>query len=606
MRFDQELGISASGLGATEAYPQGYFRWSAPRMVVHVPGAGRTTYQVAWEFYSPVTDQPRIVTITAGERVIGHIVARSGWQRGQFVVPAQAFDSTSSELDFGVNVTPPFVTEDRALGVALRLLSVRQLGTATPPRSVYVVFGLATLLVFALLRLIGVPTRWSGFGSGLLLGLALIVLAFKRVDLLIAMPSVVQALALSLLAMPLCRGWLSLQRVDAIPWARAVLVVAVGCFVVRFAGMQHPQFIQIDHTKRIHHIQAIAAGQRAAVQRELSQQYEWGSAIAVPYSLLSYDIFVPLARWLARPRLLQAVEGVTAALDAAVVVALWVVSRRSRLDAAGSWWAAALFAVMPVGYLYFHDGSYPTIISLWVTVLMLWALAVFVEQPRPWPWVASVAMIALSMLMYVTHLVFVPLLLGCAIVSALVLGDARLRRTALWIALALTTGIGLAVGLYYGQHLPTLIGRTLPEYFATLRSGASVGRDSTLLPGPLLGTTWQQIWGHYRVIGIVVAAVGMLMALRQRSRWSSHLLVGYGAFLVVTMLADLRFGLWNKHMYFALPGVCIAAGAVLGALRRRGWAGAIIGWSLFGWLLWSSVEAWILRVIWYVWSLETL
>jgi hypothetical protein len=59
-------------------------------------------------------------------------------------------------------------------------------------------------------------------------------------------------------------------------------------------------------------------------------------------------------------------------------------------------------------------------------------------------------------------------------------------------------------------------------------------------------------------------------------------------------------------MYFALPGVCLAAGPVLGEIQSRGWSGRIVTFGLAGYLLWAGLSAWVLRVIWYIWSLQTL
>jgi hypothetical protein len=276
------------------------------------------------------------------------------------------------------------------------------------------------------------------------------------------------------------------------------------------------------------------------------------------------------------------------------------------LSARESWWTAALYAALPVGYLYHHDGSYPTIIGLWMTVVALWLLTQFAERPR-WPLLALSALgIALSILMYVTQLAFVPALLGLSVLSAWLAGVGVVRRRASWVALATALGFALALLGYYGAAIPELVTQTIPRYIALLTQQGSVGRDATLLPGALLGSTWQQLWGHYRVIGAALAGVGVALALLRRERWLTHLTVGSGIFLLLTAASDLRFGLWNKHMYFALPGVCLAAGPLLGAIARRGWSGRLLSGALFAFLLWTSVAAWLLRVVDYVWSLQTL
>ncbi|HEX6292614.1 MAG TPA: hypothetical protein VFZ66_25750 [Herpetosiphonaceae bacterium] len=599
-------GLHRSGLGEAESSGNGWHRWSAPSTLIRFPGVGRAGYQVTLLFHNPSVDPPRTLTVGVGKHQLGAYALRPGWQQVSIALPAALIDGTSGDLDLTIRAEPPLDAGSRRLGIAVRGLWLEQLSAAQPPTNVQWSVALCLLLLVVPLRLLGTPTRWTGLGVGALLLLALLLLAWLRIDLLIALPLLNRTLPLSLIALPPLWLWLRRQDPRARPWARAVAVVALGLFVVRFVGMQHPQFVQIDHTLRVNQIKAMAGGGRARVQAQLSQQYEWGSDVVVPYSLLSYDLFVPLARWLSTPQLLAAVEGVTSALDASVVLLLWGIARRGGLDARSSWWAAALFAALPVGYLYFHDGSYPTIIGVWIMVVALWLLTRFADRPRWWLWAAATTTITLSILMYVTHLAFVPAVLGLAAASAWLWGVGRVRQVSRRIGLGAALGFALALLGYYGAQLPELIGRTIPNYIATLSQGGSVGRDASLLPGPLLGNVWQQLWGHYRAIVAALAALGVLLALHRRDRWLTHVTLAYGIFLILTAVADLRFGLWNKHMYFALPGVCLAAGPLLGQIQRRGRAGRALVFALFGYLLWTSLGAWLLRVAWYVWSLETL
>lgn len=604
--IEQRHGLSVAGLGESEQSTRGWQRWTAPAAVVQLPGVGRAAFQLDLEFHNPVMDAPRTLTISDGEQPLAQLPLRPDWQRVSLTIPAQALAESSGDLLLVLRTEPPFKAGDRELGVALRTLQVQQLSPAAPPAAVQWSLALTLLLLAAPLRLLGAPPRWVGLGVGAMLLATLLLLAGSRIAVLLALPPLQQALILALLAQPLLAWWVRAQPALVRRWAIAVAAVALSVFVVRLAGLQHPQFVPIDHVLRVHQIQAIGRGGRAQVQAELSRQYEWGQDIAVPYSLLSYDLFVPLVDWLDRNQLLFAVEATTVALDASMLLLLWSIARRSGLSGRASWWTAALCAVLPVGYLYHHDGSYPTIIGLWITVVALWLLTQFAERPRWWLLALGTVSVALSILMYVTHLAFVPALLGLAVLSAWLLGTGEVRRRASEIALATGLGFGLALLGYYGAAIPELVTRTIPRYIELLGQQGSVGRDASLLPGPLLGSTWQQLWGHYRLIGIGLALVGCGLALQRRERWTTHLVVAYGIFLLLTATADLRFGLWNKHMYFALPGVCLATGPLLGAIGRRGRAGTLLTGALFALLVWTSVEAWLLRVIPYIWSLETL
>lgn len=601
-----KLGIPTNGLGDVESGENGTFRWTGPATRIRFPGIGQATHEITIEFFNPVQDRPRTLALSVGQTLLGSVALEYGWQRVRIIVPASRLTQPSADLSLRLQTDPALITADRQLGIALRALQIRQMSPAIVP--FYVVMTLLGIgaLLMVMLAILGLGWRWMLIGAAGGSLLLLVQLMTARVDAVVLLPILTRSLGIGLFLSPFLRIWVSLQPAPDRHWAARLALVAVSCFIVRFTGMQHPKFIEIDHTLRVHQIQTIAGGNRAAVQARLGHQYEWGDDIVVPYSLLSYDIFVPLAHLLDTQQLSAALEGTTAMLDASVVLLLWHLARQSGSDIRSSWWSGALYALFPVGYLYFHDGSYPTIIGLWASTITLMLLSAYVTRPRWWLWAASVAAIAISILMYVTQLAFVPLLLGSVVLSIWFFATGQLRQTKWLLALATACGLLIALLGYYGSFLPTLFTTTIPSYIATIGREGSVGRDPTLLPGRLLGNPVEQLWGHYRIVGVLFAAVGVALALLHRDRWTTHLIIAYAVFLGLTTIIDLRFGLWNKHMYFALPGVCLAVGPVLGKLQSRGWSGRIVAFGFAGYLLWAGLSAWWLRVIWYIWSLETL
>ncbi|WP_026370626.1 glycosyltransferase family 39 protein [Kallotenue papyrolyticum] len=610
LRYDlpiaQADGLEHSGLGEVEFTAEGRpFRWTASTMQVRVPGVGRAPTVLRLEVHHQPSGVEQQLSVGSGAALVSQLL-RPYWQRLVVVLPPAAVDAVSGDLVLTLQVDPPLPAAQHDYGVALGALGLRQTASASLPPAVGQALLVLLALIYPAARLLGIARRWLGLGLAAL-GIALaLLLARWRVDVLQALPAARQALLLAWLAVPPLAWWVRRQAVGTRPWAAAVAATALLLGVLHYGGLRHPRFEAIDHVLRVHQIVAIAQGRRAEVQTQLSRQYEWGDNALVPYALLSYDLFVPLASWLDHETLRQVVEAVTAAAAASVVPLLWSIARRSGYSVAQSGWSALLVACFPVVHLYQHDGSFPTIIGLTAAVLALWLLLRLAQQARWWWWLLSGAAIAVSMLLYVTHLLFVPLLVGLIAVAALLVGTPEQRSGAWRMLGALALGVGGAMLAYYGAYLPELLFHTIPRYLLTLRAQGSVGRDAALLPGPLLGGPLEQLWGHYRLIGAVLAALGAALALRRPARWWAPLVLGYAGFVALTMLVDLRFGLWNKHLYFALPGVALGAGGVLGALYERGTAGRLTTVSLVAWLAWASLTAWGLRVLHYVWSLQTL
>lgn len=600
-------GLRREGLGLVEFSDQGRpFRWAAPFTQVQFPGVGRAAHALLLELHNQPAAAERQLTVGSSAGALVRQPLRPGWQRIVVVVPATAVDPVSGALTLTLAVDPPLRAGERVYGVALGALSLRQLAPAPVPSAVGEALVALLALIYPATRLLGVPRRQLAVGLAALGAVVTLLLARWRIDVLQALPVARQALLIAWLAVPLLAWWVGRQPAGARRWAAAVAVAALILGVLHYGGLRHPRFEAIDHVLRVHQIMAMAQGRRAEVQAQLSRQYEWSADAPVPYALLSYDLFVPLARWLDRETLRLVVEAVTAAAAASVLPLLWSIARRCGYTAPQSGWSALLVACFPVVHLYQHDGSFPTIIGLTGAVLALWLSLRLAMAPRWWWWLLGSAMIAVSMLLYVTHLLFVPLLFGLIAGAALLVGTPEQRRGGWRILAATALGVAGAVLAYYGAHLPELLFSTIPRYLLALRSQGSVGRDAALLPGPLLGGPLEQLWGHYRLIGALLAAVGALLALRRPARWWAPVVLGYAVFVALTMLVDLRFGLWNKHLYFALPGVALGAGGVLGAFHGRGAPGRLVTFGVVAWLAWSSLTAWGLRVLHYVWSLQTL
>ena len=160
-----------------------------------------------------------------------------------------------------------------------------------------------------------------------------------------------------------------------------------------------------------------------------------------------------------------------------------------------------------------------------------------------------------------------------------------------------------AIVVYYGSYLPILITKTLPDMWNTIRTQGSVGRDPTLLPEALLARTIpEHAWAHYRVVPLVwtLIALPTLWHNRNRNLLYSGILA-WLAMLALLALVDMKFGLWNKHIYFTMIGVALASGIGMGEVWQRQRLGKFLVIASLVFVGCLAGVAWYNRVVFYHW-----
>jgi len=616
----------------------GWYRWTTGKAKIVVPGAGPRETVLRLSLYGAGPAEPgRPLRLSSGGLFLAEVPLRPNRQEIVLIVPRAAFDQGDGALSLELEV-PTIVApgDPRPLGVVLQQIALEPAaGAPGLPAERALELGFAALLVFWCLRLAGVPAGWSAacavaalatIGGALWQASGPLTVArlqaARGLDLLVAVLPL--TLLLALLLRLLTRRW---EADGPAPWAAALRCAVLLIFALRLAGVLHPQFINIDQGLRANQLAAVAEGRAHLIRPALEQQYEWGTREPVPYSLLTYYMLAPLA-WAAGGvhRLADAVKLVTVLIDASVPLLLWLLlrdglatRREGELAAAG---AGLTYAALPVGYLFFHDGSFPTTIGVWLVLVALAAIRLALtwaghrvaedglgraDRVRP-PWSPGAALrvgicaiaLALAIAAYVTHIAFVPFLVGALAGSMWLLGGAGLRRDGARIVALLAAGFLMAWLAVYRDYTVTLVQRTIPAYLGIIADAGSVGRDSDQLYGTPVNTVPEHLVAHFRVWPVLLggAALAGLLAARRRC-WAAHLGLAYAAFFVATLAAERWFGLWNKHMYFAAPGVALLAGVGLAWLWRRGWPGRLVCALLLGLLFWSSSVAWADRALWY-------
>ena len=593
--FSIPIELYSRGVGETEFGGGKTFRWFATDSSITFSGLDRASHILVMNLHDGILQ--RQLTIRLNEITIAHYDVRPSWQKVYLLVPETQITSYIDTL--ALSIPPLDPGKDTYFGIAVSSLSIHQIDKGTP--SLFVILaliGIALSIDFLgyLTRLNTADRTWAVWLGVFLCGYTL---ANWRLQTMALFPIWSNMTLLAIFIAGLLRAYVIRRQISS-PWFARVLMLSMMLFVLHATTLNAPAFVDIDHRARANHVLQIAAGNAAAVQARLSNQYEWGIS-SVPYSLLSYYFFVPLATLL--PSTLSmtiALKIVISLINATIPILLYSLMINAGHSQRSGFLASALYIGLPVQHIYFHDGSYPTIIGLWFTVLTIFVIQVF-ERRSAWSWIGFLivtALIVISLLIYVMHIVFLPVVLGVAALIAY--AHPVLRPTSYRLFLVVGISIIIAILLYYGQFILSTVSAVIDRLQASTR----VGHDS--LPSPLVGSFLEQVWGHTRLLPVVLLPIGLFLMFRKGLNIHLAMMSGYVVLLIIGCLVDTQFSLWNKHWYFCLPALAILPAIVLDSFVQQGFAGRVITAILVAFLLWESTLAWLLRAMIYEWSLRTL
>lgn len=598
---EDNLDIRAEGVTPEERGDGRIFRWFHSYAYIDLPGLNSTDQRLSMLVHD-AGSPPRQLQMTMNHVQLFAGTLRPGWQRLELLVPAAAISNTGvTRLEFEI---PP-AKAGSILGLAVAEVSLVQ-SRPTPLAPGTLVQGMVCALLIGLVLLVsGLALRSATIGFVLACGPLALALALWRVPTAAALPVLQETLLIACWFVLGCRLVLARVWQSQQPWLGQAVALAAALYVLHAAGMHMFRFIEIDHLARANHLANIAIGNGEQVQARLSNQYEWGISV-VPYSLWSYYLLLPLTLWFPDPVALNsALKHAVSLIDATTLLLVYALAQLLGGTQRASWYAALLFAALPLTHLYFHDGSYPTIIGNWFVAL---ALVGVVKQG----WQASghyrfgrllvaILLVTAGMLMYVTNAVFLPVVIGIAGLFATPLARGNREPLLLRYLLISAGAVVLALLLYYGRFVLPMLAALIER----LQDTARLGYDGTL-SGPLMGPFWLQAWGHTRVVGLVLAGAGIAAHLRQGHRVGAAIGLGCAVLLVLGAFVDMRFNMWNKHWYFLLPALALFAGHGCADLVQRGRVWQATMTLVLVVLSASSAWAWAARVFLYQWSLWSL
>ncbi|HUP27026.1 MAG TPA: hypothetical protein VM409_01220 [Chloroflexia bacterium] len=644
-------GLFTSGFHDPEQSGQANFRWSTTHSALHFPGIGKplAAFPVQLQLSSGSRPGPARVEVAAN----GHpaSIFTVGPQSAAYslnIDPSWIDLSGNLRLDFS---TPTFKPEGdkRDLGFIIDFARLDLPAGATLPslpRSLLLL--LSGIVVYIGLRACWLTPRATGLTTFLFLGTCAALIAFQRLLIttytLRLLVALVLALVVGLLIEWLTRiaaraaGWHGQKSIPEWAWAglRGLLMLSIA---LKVGGLLHPNAFIIDSPFHFRYINFMAEGKPwneyfgESLALAVMPREEWGSARAfIPYSPFFYVVAAPLA-WLPLP-LDITVPAASALFDTIRIAFVFLIAlaltgprydRQPRQAGLMALASAGLFAFVPATFLLQQWGNWPTQTSLWL--LTFWAALtglLWHRLTRPLVWLASTAILALTLLSYTVTAAYTGIFVGLLVVAGWLFAREDRRR---WAALggSLLASCVLALAIYYGQYVGKVLGETLPTFGQAIEEQ---GKLTTLRP-----SAWDFLTGHLAgamqsynlAIVYTIALAGALLyfasgGLRHRADkvfelvsrsplaaigpvpWQQVWLAVWLFTFPLFTLADFYVDQALKEFWYALPAVAVVGGRWMLALALKGkhqQVYTLLFYLLSAVLVWQSLSLWVFRLFYH-------
>ncbi|MEI7644899.1 MAG: hypothetical protein WCJ55_11515 [Chloroflexales bacterium] len=616
--------------------PARTYRWSTGESSIMLPGLGRGAWAAELSVVTAHPDgQPVGARILANGVALASLPDSPAPRRVRLLVPPAALSDGSLTLDIRSNT----YSDPRPLGIFLSSVAVTPvgggLGAALPPlaglgQAMVVVLGMYASLRLALggaaARAGGrgpSPVTWAVIGVSAALLLGGWALGVQRFPSSFMLPRLAWLAAwsvlLTLAARPVTTWLFRVCGINVDPrsgFVSLLLVVVLVGYWLKAVGMLYPYFVAIDVHWHMERVRWILQGQlptlygvNSPLNESTMPTAEWGAnRPVIPYSPW-YHIFATL--FALTPMSMElAANMFSLLLDASRPILIAVIARKAGLGARGTLIAAITYAALPVGFMLHSWGNVPTAFGLWLTLLVhTLIIGLWDRLGQRGPTVAISLLLLATFLIYTVTGVFMGVFLVTltAIVwlNALrggVWADLRSGLRPLWVAAGVA--IALALIIYYGQYLPSMIARTLP-YMETVftRGPESVGVERPPFMAYLLGFIPHldyRIWpGDYLFYGIGIPMLftvpGFIALHRRPLAWI--VLATWMSVAVLFMFAGYRISMVDKQIFYMLPAMCVCWAVYADRIWQRGrWGRALIV-AILALTLATALDQWVLRIV---------
>jgi toxin CptA len=498
-------------------------------------------------------------------------------------------DVASPTVDVGFT-TPVYSTpnDDRELGFGLDWLELHELDRSAGPT--FWQFGRQALLlglVLLLLGLLALPWGWAVAAAALLAG-ALIGANLRQplwvsaaLDGWLIVIGLILATTL-LLAPQLERKllpWMS-PRQAGIAWA-----LLAGALALRLLGETHPLFD--IHDIGFHHIWLDAVTQGNLYIFSAPSEFQNRPTFNPP---IGYVLMMPLQLLLPNERL--TLQAGLALGDALGCLFLLLLARELGLRPRTGLLALALYLALPINMTILWWGFATNALAQAAGLALLWALLQLARHPARLELATFVVISVISLLMHVGVLVLILALLG----TCLLLGWPRLTSSARAVTIGgLLLAFTITALFYFSAVIDPLLAQ--PAGVPAPPSLVDTFARSWAARATKLDLVGQALALGFLPLPLALVPLGLIQLLQQRAPnpLGRPLIVAWLLVCLLFLGVYFGLGLLVRYIYFAAPLICLALGALLDRLWRRG--GRLVTLALVLFVVASGVALWVAGVL---------